>query len=246
MGDVPQFRILKGPDLWNLEQEIRATEARVAEDKSNESALKFRLAQLEQEMRQKRSTPLEVRVGRLRLTRRTSAQDAAMGFVALHIIALAAGAGLTFVDSVRDLGFALVVGALFGLGTLLAELWSKLYENERELAIEVAKAAERARGAQEILDLEARQEKSRQENLRSLAEMKYRHVKVRRRDIAMLPVRVGGVAVLGLLVGFVLVGNLTMGVCTWPVRQAFALAGSTRRFEPDIPPVWRRRVSSDA
>lgn len=65
--------------------------------------------------------------------RRVNAQGVAGAFLSFHISAMVAGAILIFQKSpLKELGIALVVGGLFGIGALLGQVWSEVYENERD------------------------------------------------------------------------------------------------------------------
>jgi len=59
----------------------------------------------------------------------------AAAFVSFHLLVLATGAVLIFVGGApRDLGMALVVGALFGFGAFIAQVWTMQVSREQWLS----------------------------------------------------------------------------------------------------------------
>ena len=87
------------------------------------------IARREREINELRATHL----GLWGVRRRVNAQGVAGAFLSLHISAMVAGAILIFQKSpLKELGIALVVGGLFGMGALLGQVWSEVYENERD------------------------------------------------------------------------------------------------------------------
>ncbi|TCC40990.1 hypothetical protein [Kribbella speibonae] len=76
----------------------------------------------------------QFRMGPVRLRGYFNSMRFARYFVGFHIVVGLAGAALIFFGgSPRDLGMAMVVGALFGFGAFLAQVWTMQVEKEHWL-----------------------------------------------------------------------------------------------------------------
>lgn len=71
-------------------------------------------------------------VGPVGVSARFNSMRFARYFVAFHLLVAASGAVLIFISdgAPRDLGLALVVGALFGFGAFIAQVWSAQVDRE--------------------------------------------------------------------------------------------------------------------
>ena len=76
----------------------------------------------------------QFRMGPVRLSGYFNSMRFARYFVGFHVVIALVGAGLIFFGgSPRDLGMAMVVGALFGFGAFLAQVWTVQVEKEHWL-----------------------------------------------------------------------------------------------------------------
>lgn len=72
-------------------------------------------------------------IGRWHWTRVVGNSGISIIFAVWHLAAFCAGAIITiFWDSGKELGVALVVGALFGVGSFLSQMWSQGMDRNRE------------------------------------------------------------------------------------------------------------------
>ena len=108
----------------------------------DEDATVRRLKQLEAELRTTTDEmwalvgppDWHLQAGPVRLRGRIGSQSFALMFTLFHLVVAAVGAVLTFVgSSVESLGVALVVGALFGFGSFISQVWAQGMERERQL-----------------------------------------------------------------------------------------------------------------
>lgn len=75
----------------------------------------------------------QVRAGRVRLAARLGSADIFVVYVVFLLAALSAGSLLTFFDSTKELGIALVVGAIFAGGSFVAQMWAVQQAKEKDV-----------------------------------------------------------------------------------------------------------------
>lgn len=79
-----------------------------------------------------------ISIGRVRIRAVMGTNLIAIVFVAWHVLAGAAGTLITILwTDNRELGVALIVGALFGFGSFMSQVWSQAMDTERELFVKV-------------------------------------------------------------------------------------------------------------
>jgi hypothetical protein len=71
-------------------------------------------------------------IGKLKISASVGTQAIAVAFVAWHVLAAVAGIVLTIIWKEKELGVALIVGALFGIGSFMAQFWSQAMDTQRE------------------------------------------------------------------------------------------------------------------
>lgn len=75
----------------------------------------------------------QIKLGPLWIRRRIGSQVSAKLYVATNGVLLVAGAVLIFAEgAAADLGIAIVVGAIFAMGSFLGMVWSLTVEKERQ------------------------------------------------------------------------------------------------------------------
>jgi hypothetical protein len=93
------------------------------------------LAERRDEAEADRYNSWHIRVGPLRLTGYVGSQRLGWLFIAFHVIVGSLGVLCFFLPGrLPDLGAALVVGALFGFGAFLAQVWTRQTEREEARA----------------------------------------------------------------------------------------------------------------
>ncbi|WP_116200505.1 hypothetical protein [Amycolatopsis circi] len=98
-------------------------------------------------------------VGRISLSRSVGTVQIFGIFVVWHTLALCAGITLIALKSGAELGIALTVGSLFGIGSFISQVWSQGMDREREFIhkVEGADALERlAIVSKQMRDIEKR------------------------------------------------------------------------------------------
>lgn len=75
-------------------------------------------------------------IGKFRVRGTIGTNGIAIVFVVWHLLAGTVGVVLTLNGS-KDLGIALVVGALFGFGAFLAQFWSQAMDTQREFMMKI-------------------------------------------------------------------------------------------------------------
>jgi ribosomal protein S13 len=72
-------------------------------------------------------------IGRLRIQARVGTNTIALVFLLWHILAGIAGVTITIIwKDNKELGVALIVGSLFGVGSFMSQFWSQAMDYQRE------------------------------------------------------------------------------------------------------------------
>jgi hypothetical protein len=71
-------------------------------------------------------------IGRFRIHRILGSGDWALMYLGFCLVCLSAGAVLTFVEGAKELGIALVVGAVFAFGSLATQAWAIQMQKEQD------------------------------------------------------------------------------------------------------------------
>lgn len=75
-------------------------------------------------------------LGPLQFSAQVGSHTITLVFIAWHLLAGAAGTVITIIwPSNKELGVALIVGALFGFGSFLAQFWSQAVDKETEFIV---------------------------------------------------------------------------------------------------------------
>jgi hypothetical protein len=134
-----QARAQRERRINELSNKIESIRQQIATGGVTAKEASSQIQDLRSNLEREQRTDLGLKVGPWRFHRNTNAQGVAKLFIALHLVAIIAGAVLIFQRSpMKELGIALVVGGLFAFGTLLSAIWSEIYASEREMSTVLA------------------------------------------------------------------------------------------------------------
>jgi hypothetical protein len=70
-------------------------------------------------------------VGPVRLYRRFGSQRLGQFYAVFCLLGFAAGAGLTFINTTKEIGIGLMIGSIFAFGSIMAQFWAVTVQHEQ-------------------------------------------------------------------------------------------------------------------